>query len=96
MPGAIAGIEVAESLNKTVHRFEIRRFQSAAGLDSAIWAVEAGIYAELFLVYHPLLPDVSEYALTSFFRGVDLVAVLDTKIVVTGIVVATTVLPYMT
>jgi hypothetical protein len=38
MPGADAGIVDAESLDKTVHSFEIRRFQSAAGLDSAIWA----------------------------------------------------------
>jgi hypothetical protein len=40
MPGADAGIIDAESLDKTVHSFEIRRSKGAAGLDSAIWATE--------------------------------------------------------
>jgi hypothetical protein len=38
MPGGDAGIVDAESLDKTVHSFEIRRSKGTAGLDSAIWA----------------------------------------------------------
>jgi hypothetical protein len=36
MPGAEAEIVGAESLDKTVHSFEIRRSKGIAGLDSAI------------------------------------------------------------
>ena len=44
-PGAVAGattgIAGAESLDETVHYLEIRRFPTAAGLDSAIWVIDA-------------------------------------------------------
>jgi hypothetical protein len=39
--GATAGIVGAESLDETFHCFEIRRFQSASGSDSANWVREA-------------------------------------------------------
>jgi hypothetical protein len=44
MPGVTAGIVGAESLDKTVHCFEIRRFPGAAVSDSAIWAIEVRTY----------------------------------------------------
>jgi hypothetical protein len=40
MTGVTAGIADAVSLVETVHCLEIRRFPTAAGLDSAIWAVD--------------------------------------------------------